>query len=260
MLNYLVILRLVKYQSLLMTPSKAAIFARLQKEILPLQDSKKSLNNNAIDKTIGPLKNSFPNHTFPVGAIHEFIAAGMEDAASTTGFIASILAPLLQNAGAVIWIGSVHSVFPPALKLFGLVPDKIIFINLQKETAMLWAMEEALKCEGLAAVIGEIKELSFTASRRLQLAVEQSRVTGFIIRTNPRTITTTACVTRWKITALSSEMEDGLPGVGFPRWNVDLLKVRNGTPGKWQIEFKAGCFRYIYKTAVIPQQLHQKTG
>jgi len=121
-------------------------------------------------------------------------------------------------------------------------------------------MEEALKCEGLAAVIGEIKELSFTASRRLQLAVEQSRVTGFIIRNNPRTITTTACVTRWKITALSSELEDGLPGVGFPRWNVDLLKVRNGNPGKWQIEFNAGRFRHIYKTAVIPQQLQQKTG
>ncbi|MBC7509861.1 MAG: Error-prone repair protein ImuA, partial [Ferruginibacter sp.] len=186
-----------------MNPTKAAIFARLQKEILSLQDIKKSVNNNAIDTTIGPLKNSFPGNTFPVGAIHEFIAAGREDAASTTGFIASILAPLMQNTGAVIWIGSVHSVFPPALKLFGLVPDKIIFINSQKETAMLWAMEEALKCEGLAAVIGEIKELSFTASRRLQLAVEQSRVTGFIIRTNPRTITTTACVTRWKITALS---------------------------------------------------------
>lgn len=243
-----------------MNPSKADIIARLQKEILPLQGIKTSLNNTAIDKTIGSLKNAFPNNTFPVGAIHEFIAAGMEDAATTAGFIAGILTPLMQNAGAVIWIGSVHSIFPPALKLFGIVPDKIIFINLQKETAMLWAMEEALKCEGLAAVIGEIKELSFTASRRLQLAVEQSRVTGFIIRNNPRTITTTACVTRWKITALSSELEDGLPGVGFPRWNVDLLKVRNGNPGKWQIEFNAGRFRHIYKTAVIPQQLQQKTG
>ena len=38
---------------------------------------------------------------------------------------------------------------------------------------MLWVIEEALKCEGLAAVIGEIKELSFTQSRRLQLAVEK---------------------------------------------------------------------------------------
>ena len=42
----------------------------------------------------------------------------------------------------------------------------------------MWAIEEALKCDGLAAVIGEMKELSFTNSRRLQLAVEKSHVTN----------------------------------------------------------------------------------
>ncbi|MEO7562498.1 MAG: Error-prone repair protein ImuA, partial [Ferruginibacter sp.] len=225
-----------------MTATKADIIARLQREILPLQGIKTSLNNTAVDKTIGSLKNAFPGNTFPVGAVHEFIAPGMEDAATTTGFIAGILTPLMQNGGAVIWIASAQTIFPPALKSFGIIPDKIIFINLQKEKEMLWAMEEALKCEGLAAVISEIKELSFTASRRLQLAVEQSRVTGFIIRNNSRSLNTTACVTRWKITALSSEFEDTLPGVGFPRWNVELLKVRNGKPGNWSIEYSPGHF------------------
>jgi len=41
-------------------------------------------------------------------------------------------------------------------------------------------MEEALKCESLSAVIAETPEISFTVSRRLQLAVEQNRVTSFI--------------------------------------------------------------------------------
>jgi protein ImuA len=250
----------MNYRLQQMTASKADIIARLQREILPLQGIKPALNNTALDTMLGSLKNAFPNNTFPVGAVHEFIAAGLEDVATTSGFIACILTSLMQNGGPVIWIGSIHNIFPPALKSFGIVPDKIIFINLQKEKEMLWTMEEALKCEGLAAVIGEIKELNFTASRRLQLAVEQSRVTGFIIRNNPQTMTSTACVTRWKITAMSSELEEGFPGVGFPRWSVDLLKVRNGNPGKWQIEFNAGRFRHIYKTAVIPQQLQQKTG
>lgn len=243
-----------------MTASKADIIARLQKDILPLQGIKTGLNNTALDKIIGPLKNAFPGNSFPIGAIHEFIAGGWEDVTVTSAFIAGIFAPLMQNGGAVIWIGSAHTIFPPGLKSFGIVPDKIIFIDLKKEKEMLWTMEESLKCAGIAAVIGEIKELNFTASRRLQLAVEKSQVTGFVIRNNPRIITTTACVTRWKITALSSEFEDGLPGVGFPRWNVDLLKVRNGKPGNWQIEHSAGCFRHIYKLAVIPPQLQQKTG
>jgi protein ImuA len=232
----------------------------LQRDILSLQRSKTALNNTALDITIGPLRNAFPGNTFPLGTIHEFIAGSVEDATVTAGFIAGMLTPLMQNAGAVIWIGPAPAIFPPALKSFGIIPDKIIFIDLQKEKEMLWAMEEALKCEGLAAVICEVRELTFTASRRLQLAVEQSRVTGFIIRNNPRIINTTACFTRWKITSLSSEFRDALPGVGFPRWNVNLLKVRNGKPGNWQIEYREGRFGPIYQMAVLSQQLKQKTG
>jgi hypothetical protein len=36
--------------------------------------------------------------------------------------------------------------------------------------------------------------------------------------------------------------EEGLPGIGFPRWQVDLQRVRNGTPGSWQLEWAGGQF------------------
>lgn len=135
--------------------------------------------------------------------------------------------------------------FSPALKAFGVEPDRIIFIDLKREKDVLWAMEEALKCEGLAAVIAEIREVNFTQSRRLQLAVEQSKVTGFLLRTDSTGLKTTACVARWKITPLLSETAEALPGLGFPRWNVELLKVRNGNPGSWKIEWAAGTFKPI---------------
>jgi protein ImuA len=151
--------------------------------------------------------------------------------------------------------------FPPALKAFGIEPDRIIFIDLSKERDVLWAMEEALKCEGLAAVVGEIQDISFTASRRLQLAVEQSRVTGFILRHHPRNLNTIACVARWKITTLPSELEEGMPGVGFPRWNVSLLKIRNGRPGTWNMEWSAGAFHLIPDIITsLPELQRRKTG
>ena len=77
-------------------------------------------------------------------------------------------------------------------------------------------MEEALKCAGLAAVIGELPELSFTTSRRFQLAVEQSRVTGFILRSNPRNLQPNACVSRWKIKSLPSFLKTDSPARLFP--------------------------------------------
>lgn len=233
---------------------------QLQKEILPLQGFKTSLQTTRIDIGLGPLNNAFPNHQFPIGAIHEFINDTINDVAASSGFIAAILAPLMRNAGAVIWISSSRKVFPPALASFGIAPDHIIFIDLQKEKDILWVMEEALKCEGLAAVVGEMQELSFTSSRRLQLAVESSKVTGFIIRKNIRHINTNACLSRWKITSLPSYLQGGMPGVGFPRWNVSLLKIRNGKPGSWQLEWRNGKFNHFSVIKPLSIPIQKKTG
>ena len=239
-----------------MQTSKAHIIAQLQKEILPLEGYKPIAGNKAFDAGLGFIKNAFPNASFPLGAIHEFFCSGTEDVSASSGFIAGIVSAIMQQGGVSLWISSSQTIFPPALKAFGIEPDKVIFINLKKETEILWVMEEALKCEGLAAVIADTSEVSFTASRRLQLAVEQSRITGFIIRRNPRNLAT-ACVTRWKITSLPSATEDGLPGIGFPRWNVELLKVRNGIPGVWQLEW-TGRFRHILRLTSFTKESQRK--
>ncbi|HEU5053911.1 MAG TPA: Error-prone repair protein ImuA [Hanamia sp.] len=243
-----------------MDTTKANIIAQLKKDILPLQGFKSTLNTVALDAIPVAMKNAFPNAAFPLGAVHELIADSTEDATATFGFIAAILASIMQNAGASIWINGSQSVFPPALKSFGLSPDKIIFIYLKKENEILWAMEEALKCKGLSAVIGEVQDLSFTASRRLQLAIEQSQATGFIVRRNPRRLNTSACLARWKITSSPGQLPGDMPGVGFPRWNVELLKVRNGKPGSWPIEFVGGRLRHVPAFTVIHQQQQKKTG
>jgi protein ImuA len=243
-----------------MKGTKADIIAQLQRDILPLQGYRTTANDTILDVGLGPLKNAFPNSSFPTGAIHEFISAGAEDGAATAGFVSCLLSSLMSAGGATIWISSCKKVFPPALRSFGIAPDRIIFIDLHKEKEILWAMEEALKCKGLSAVIGEMHELSFTASRRLQLAVEQSQVTGFVLRRDPRHLNTTACIARWKITSLPSELADGMPGLGFPRWNAELLKIRNGRPGSWKMEFAAGRFRHIHKVPAIALEQKKRTG
>jgi protein ImuA len=243
-----------------MDTAKANIIAQLKKDILPLQGFKSALNTVALDGIPVAIKNAFPNSAFPLGAVHELIADGAEDATATLGFIAGILASIMRSSGASIWISHSQSIFPPALRSFGVRPDRIIFIHLKKEQEILWVMEEALKCKGLSAMIGEVQDLTFTASRRLQLAIEQSQVTGFVVRRNPRSLNTSACLARWKITSLPGALPFDMPGVGFPRWNVELLKVRNGRPGSWQVEFAAGLFRHIPKIAAIHQQQQKKTG
>jgi protein ImuA len=223
------------------------IVRQLQKEVLLMQGHKRPTGSQCLDTGLGPMEVAFPDRTFPTGAVHEFISHEIENAACTNGFISGLLGRLMKQGGPVLWISTKRCVYPPALKIFGIEPERVIFIDLAKAKDALWAIEEALKCEALAAVVGEVSELSFTESRRLQLAVEQSRVTGFVHRYRPRSENNVACVTRWKIGSLASKTEDGLPGVGFPRWNVQLLKVRNGKPGSWEIEWSEGRFQHAEK-------------
>ena len=196
-----------------------------------------------MDIGIQAMEASFPQMVFPTGAVHEFISSTWEDAAATGGFVAGLLGKLMRDEGVCIWIGKGHTVHPPALTNFGIKPDRVIFIDCPRESDLLWAVEEALTCEGLASVVGEVRDIDFTTSRRLQLAVERSRVTGFLLRHQPRRLSTVACVSRWRITPLASAWVDDMPGVGFPRWQVELLKIRNGKPGAWQVEWAEGRLR-----------------
>jgi protein ImuA len=243
-----------------MAEVKKYIIDELQRQIISLQSSRPAINGE-VNIGWGEIDAAFPNHCFPLGAIHEFRNKNADDIAASSGFICSILSALMLKNGVVFWISCSRSVFPPALTFFNIEPGRIVFIDLKKEKEILWAMEESLKCDGLAAVVGEINEISFTASRRLQLAAEQSRVTGFLIRQQDSKSNTIASISRWNISHLPSELEDGLPGVGFPRWNVSLEKIRNGKPGSWQLEWLAGKFRHIVSVNELLQgEQKRKTG
>jgi protein ImuA len=227
------------------TAQKKDIIQQLQKDILSMQGHKAMSDNGRFESGLGPIESSFPNHVFPIGAIHEFLSDFPEDAAASNAFISAMLGRLARDNGTCLWIGSKRTIFPPALMLFGLEPDRIVFVDVKKEKDVLWATEEALKCASLSAVVGELSNLTFMESRRLQLAVEESRVTGFIHRHKPKSIDNLACVSRWKIRPLPSIETDGLPGVGRPCWNVELLKARNGTPGNWGMEWSSNRLKQI---------------
>src|SRR4051812_36292216 len=125
-----------------MKTAKAHIIAQLRKDILPLQGFKPVAGNIGFDAGLGFIKHAFPNATFPLGAVHEFFCNGMEDVSASGGFIAGILSAIMRKGGVSIWISSSRLIFPPALQSFGIEPDKVIFLHLQKEKEILWAMEE----------------------------------------------------------------------------------------------------------------------
>ncbi|PWK66340.1 protein ImuA [Mucilaginibacter oryzae] len=240
-----------------MSDTRQNIISKLQKDILLWEGFRPPSSDTAETFGLGPVEAAFPNGVFPTGAIHELLTEDISQAAASGGFVAALLSVLMRRGGACLWIGMAQTVFPPALKTFGVEPHRVIFVNVLHEKDVLWAMEEALKCTGLAAVIAEVRSMDFKQSRRLQLAVEQSRVTGFILL-DAGQLGNTACTARWRITSLPSEPIDDLPGLGHPRWQVDLLRVRNGKPGSWVMEWADE--KFISYTPALQQGILIQAG
>lgn len=236
---------------------KQALLQGLRKQILLLEGFKEPVV--AEQTKLGRMNEAFPNNAFPFAALHEFFYYRPEEAAASSAFIAGLLSSCVSKESSIVWVGSSQKIFPPALKWFGLSPHQVLFLNIKKERDVLWAIQEALKCSSLAAVVGELPEINLTTSRRFQLAIEETGVGCFMLRAAPKNLLTTA-VSRWHVQPLHSKVEDDFPGIGHPRWQVKLLKARNGKPGAWNIEWFSGSFRYVSKLAVMHKAAQKQTG
>jgi protein ImuA len=148
------------------------------------------------------------------------------------------IAPRLK--GPVLWCLTRRDLFALDLASAGLLPGRVIYAEAGRDQDVLPLVAEGLRERGLAAVIGEVTRLTLTASRRLQLAAEESGVTALILR---RWWTVTekdlaalpsAAVTRWRIAHARSEPVPA-PGLGRAKWQVDLTRCR-GEPRSWILE------------------------
>ena len=172
------------------------------------------------------------------GALHEFV--GGDDDLRHGAAPAFLAATVLGREGkAVLWVMSREDLFPAGIA-GGLDPDRILFVETGREDEVLPVVEEGLRHRGLAVVVAEVEQMTLRSSRRLQLAAEGSGVPAVVIRRSrgikAPDLHGTASTTRWRLSPAPSAPLGGVPGVGAPRWRLELLRCRGGRPGCWMVE------------------------
>jgi protein ImuA len=218
---------------------KIPVLEALQKQVALLNGVVKPLASMSVPTGLQPLMAHFAGGVFPAGVVHEMVVTTQQQQAATHGFLAGVIAQCLPANGVVVWVGTGLQVFPAGLAYWGLQPHKHIFIQPQNAKQVNWVIEEALQCSGITAVVASSSTaISFTNSRRFQLAAEKTNVTGFI-QTQNSTGQANACYSRWLVQPAKSIAIQGLPGVGSVAWQVQLQKIRNGKVGKWQVQWAA---------------------
>jgi len=110
--------------------TKQDIIADLRRDLIAWEGFRPPQPGAAGRVGLGSLEEAFPNQVFPTGTIHEFISSSPEESSACGALITGILASLLKEGGACVWVSYTRRVYPPALKLFGLDPDRVIFIDV----------------------------------------------------------------------------------------------------------------------------------
>jgi protein ImuA len=113
-------------------------------------------------------------------------------------------------------------------RTFGLETSAFVLIRTDTMAELLWAVEEAIACRSVGAVVADIaypsKDLDFTVSRRLALRTAASGASVLLVR-YARDREATAARYRWRVEPRLSRshlFDDRAPGP--PRWRLTLEK------------------------------------
>ncbi len=216
-----------------------AVFHALRAEIAKIEAHGRPAKG-VLPFGVGVLDDHLPGGGLALGALHE-VAGGGDGAihgAASALFAAGVAA---RTRGQVLWCVTRTDLFGPSLALAGLAPDRVIYHEAGDEKAVLASFEEGLRHGGLGAVVGEVARLSMTASRRLQLAAEESGAVGIAIgRWRRQTEAAdfgqpTAATTRWRVSALPSAPL-AVAGVGRARWFLELIRCKGADGAEFELE------------------------
>ena len=187
-----------------------------------------------------------------LGELHELAPFAPFHSGASLGF-AVALATLVPAGGPVVWVQQdfagleTGTLYGMGCDLFGLASARLLVVRTATPRDTLWAMEEALKTNGIAAVIGELagegQAADLTATRRLSLAAQQGGRLCLLLRqialSQP-----SAAATRWVVAAVPGAA-DGLGGLGRTALRLSLTKNRRGPCGSWVLQWDHHAKRFL---------------
>ena len=201
---------------------------------------------------------------FPVlagGLLQEIFTDDRRNAGALLGFALAQAKTLITSQRlAVIYLQLADEAqklgmpYGPGLLSFGLDPDALILVRAANMGELLWAVEEAIACRAVAAVVADIgshsKLLDFTASRRLSMRAASTGGSIFMLRYSVAREASAAHL-RWRLMpAHSTRQRHDAHAPGPPRWRAQLEK---GTIMKQQAEWLLGWTDHGFAT--VPAQI-----
>jgi protein ImuA len=232
--------------------ARGATFAALKSQLRVTEHCRADIPDGGTIPVAPAIDPHLPAGGLALGAVHEVLAG---EAGAASGFVALLAgrASSAQDAAgaSILWIAPEPEVWAPGVARLGVRPELLVVVRARGKDA-LWAAEESLRCPAVAATIVEVPDLDLTTSRRLQLAAEAGRGIGLVLRSEQASISPTASLTRWRVSALPGTGRRA-GELGEPAWRVELLKAKGGAaPLSWDLALHEDGLRPLIGESTIP--------
>ncbi len=168
-----------------------------------------------------------PSKGFRRGSLTEWLSDQPGSGAETLSLIVARQA--MQRGGALVVLDRAGLFYPPAAASWGIDLERLVLIRPQHQRDERWAVDQALRCGGVAAVWAVMGHLDGRWFRRFQLAAESSGCLGLLLRSA-------------KVRGMPSWSEIQLqvhprPSASARRIGIELVRCRGqGSPGVVELE------------------------
>lgn len=211
----------------------------LRRQIARLERSRPWGGDTPIRSGCGPLDRLLPGGAFRRGTLTEWLSAGEGCGATTLALSAALQAcrpaggrleqsTFEGSGGALVVLDRSREFCPPAAIRLGIAIEDLIVVQTGSQADHGWALDQALRCPGVAAVLAWPERLDGRTFRRLQLAVEEGGGLGLLIRPPAARHEPSWADVRLLVEPLPAEPSRGQKR----RLRVHLLRCRGQTSGR----------------------------
>ena len=201
-------------------PDLAQLRARIR-ALEGLPGLRADTDSAAVPLGAAAIDDSLPWGGLPAGGLHEIRAAHPAAPGAALGFAAYLLGRMgRERRGRLVWLTLSDHLHAPGLAGLGVPAERLLLVRPARPADLLWAAEEALRCQGVAGLLAELDGADFKAARRLSLAARGSGVPALLLNRGPPL---GATLTRWQVAPRPGEAS---VGVGPWRWHLALTRCR----------------------------------
>jgi len=159
--------------------SPQELVATLQQQIARLETGRRP-EAATVSSGCPPLDNLLPEKGLRRGTLVEWLSEGEGTGATTLALLAARQA--CASGGMLVVMDFHRQFYPPAAARPGVRLEPMVVVQAANVADNLWALDQALRCPAVMAVLGWPEKLDGRTFRRLQLAAEQGGGLGLLVR------------------------------------------------------------------------------